>query len=98
MAFQKIKGTQDFYGTKAKLKSYVTETAKEVCYKYNIDEITTPIFENTNVFSRSSGDGSDIVTKEMYTFLDKSKRSITLRPEGTASVVRSFLENKLYVK
>ena len=52
MAFQKIKGTQDFYGTKAKLKSYVTETAKEVCYKYNIDEITTPIFENTNVFSR----------------------------------------------
>ena len=97
MSFQKIKGTQDFYGIKNKIKSYVTETAKNTCYKYNIDEITTPIFENTNVFSRSSGDGSDIVTKEMYTFLDKSKRSITLRPEGTASVVRSFLENKLYV-
>lgn len=97
MSYQKIKGTQDFYGNKSLEKRYIEQTAIDVCKKFNIGEITTPIFENTNVFSRSSGDGSDIVTKEMYTFLDKGKRSITLRPEGTASVVRSFLENKLYV-
>ena len=97
MSYQKIKGTQDFYNGKAACKRYVENTAVSVCKNYNIEQIITPIFENTNVFSRSSGDGSDIVTKEMYTFLDKGKRSITLRPEGTASVVRSFLENKLYV-
>lgn len=97
MSYQRIKGTQDFYGDKAYKKRYVENVSIDVVKKFNIEQIATPIFENTNVFSRSSGDGSDIVTKEMYTFLDKGKRSITLRPEGTASVVRSFLENKLYV-
>lgn len=94
---QKIKGTLDYYGELTNKKRYVENKAREICKKYNLDEIITPTFENTEVFSRSSGDSSDIVTKEMYTFLDKSERSITLRPEGTAGVVRSFLENKLYV-
>lgn len=97
MGYQKIKGTQDFYGEIAAKRRYVEEVARSVVRKYNIDEIITPVFENTEVFTRSSGDGSDIVNKEMYTFLDKGKRSITLRPEGTAGVTRSFLENKLYV-
>ncbi len=97
MGYQKIKGTQDFYGAVSAKRRYVEDVARSVVKKYNIEEIITPIFENTEVFSRSSGDGSDIVTKEMYTFLDKGKRSITLRPEGTAGVTRSFLENKLYV-
>lgn len=94
---QKVKGTIDFYGELSSKKRYVENKAREICKKYNMEEIITPTFENTEVFSRSSGDGSDIVNKEMYTFLDKSERSITLRPEGTAGVVRSFLENKLYV-
>ena len=96
MGYQKIKGTQDFYGDVSAKRRYVEEVARSVVSKYNIEEIITPIFENTEVFTRSSGDGSDIVNKEMYTFLDKGKRSITLRPEGTAGVTRSFLENKLY--
>ena len=94
---QKIKGTLDYYGELTNKKRFVENKAREICKKYNLEEIITPTFENTEVFSRSSGDSSDIVTKEMYTFLDKSERSITLRPEGTAGVVRSFLENKLYV-
>ena len=66
--------------------------------KYGYEEIITPIFENTEVFVRSAGEESDIVSKEMYTFSDKGGRSLTLRPEGTAPVVRSFLENKLYAQ
>jgi len=69
-----------------------------VIEKYGYEEIITPIFENTEVFVRSAGEESDIVSKEMYTFSDKGGRSLTLRPEGTAPVVRSFLENKLYAQ
>lgn len=97
MSYQKVKGTIDYFGLLANKKRFVEGLAKEICKKYNLEEIITPTFENTEVFTRSSGDGSDVVNKEMYTFLDKSERSITLRPEGTAGVVRSFLENKLYV-
>ncbi|MSE06321.1 histidine--tRNA ligase, partial [Lactobacillus salivarius] len=64
--------------------------------KYRYEEMRTPIFESFEVFSRTSGETSDIVTKEMYDFYDKGDRHITLRPEGTAGVVRSFVENKLY--
>lgn len=95
--YQKVKGTLDFYDDSAIKYRYVEEAITKVIKKYGYNEIITPIFENTDLFVRSSGDESDIVTKEMYTFLDKGKRSITLRPEGTASVVRSFLENKMYV-
>ena len=96
MAYQKIKGTNDFFGDSALKLRYIENIAKEVMKTYNIEEIITPVFEQTEVFVRSSGDGSDVVTKEMYTFKDKGEKSITLRPEGTACIVRSFLENKLY--
>ena len=94
--YQKIKGTLDFFDESAMKYRYLEKTISEVIKNYGYQEIITPIFENTELFVRSSGDESDIVNKEMYTFLDKGKRSITLRPEGTAAVVRSFLENKMY--
>ena len=62
---------------------------------YNYKEIRTPIFESTDLFARGVGDSTDVVQKEMYTFKDKGDRSITLRPEGTAAVVRSYIENKM---
>lgn len=96
MGYQKIKGTLDFVGYSALKRRYVESKAREIVKAYNMEEIITPTFEATEVFNRSSGETSDVVTKEMYTFLDKGKKSITLRPEGTASVVRAFLENKLY--
>lgn len=94
-SFQKIKGTQDFYGLDAVKLKYIEKVCSEVSESFGFSEMITPIFESTGVFTRL-GDESDIVTKEMYTFLDRGKRSITLRPEGTAPVVRSFIENKLY--
>jgi len=96
MGYQKIKGTLDFVGYSALKRRYVEAKAREIVKAYNMEEMITPTFEATELFNRSSGETSDVVTKEMYTFLDKSKKSITLRPEGTASIVRSFLENKLY--
>ena len=97
MGYQKIKGTIDYLGLDTKKRRYVEGVFRDICLKYNIEEVILPTIENTEVFVRSSGEGSDVVTKEMYTFLDKGDRSITLRPEGTAGVVRAFLENKLYV-
>lgn len=97
MTYQRIKGTNDYYGIMTKKRRYVEDELRSICLKYNLEEVILPIIENTEVFVRSSGEGSDVVNKEMYTFLDKGNRSITLRPEGTAGVVRSFLENKLYV-
>lgn len=69
---------------------------RDMCRRYNYHEIRTPVFEHTELFQRGVGETTDIVEKEMYTFLDRGARSITLRPEGTAAVVRSFIENKLY--
>ncbi len=69
---------------------------REICGRYGFEEIRTPVVEHTEVFSRGVGDTTDVVSKEMYTFEDKGGRSITLRPEGTAGIVRSFLENGLY--
>ena len=97
MSYQKIKGTIDYLGLMTKRRRYVEDVCRDLALKYNIEEVILPTIENTEVFVRSSGEGSDVVTKEMYTFLDKGNRSITLRPEGTAGVVRAFLENKLYV-
>lgn len=74
---------------------YLETVIRKTCAEYGFKEIRTPIFEKTELFIRSSGETSDIVSKEMYTFLDKGDRSMTLRPEGTASVMRSILENKL---
>ena len=95
MIYQKVKGTQDFYNEEMLKMRYVEKVTLDLAKKFGFSEIKTPIFENTEVFTRL-GDESDVVKKEMYTFLDKGNRSITLRPEGTAAVARSFIENKIY--
>jgi histidyl-tRNA synthetase len=77
---------------------YLEEVMRKTASDYDFQEIRTPLFESTELFVRGVGDSSDIVGKEMYTFLDKAGRSMTLRPEGTAPVIRAFLENKLYSK
>ena len=69
---------------------------RDICKIYGYEEIRTPIFEHTELFKRGIGEGTDVVDKEMYTFTDKGDRSITLRPENTAAVVRAYLQNKLY--
>ncbi len=92
----KPKGTIDLLGKKAKVWKYVEEVIDSVMEKYNYTFIRTPIFETTELFHRGIGDATDIVTKETYDFLDRGNRSLTLRPEGTAGVVRSYIENKLY--
>ncbi|MFW6047090.1 MAG: histidine--tRNA ligase [Candidatus Woesearchaeota archaeon] len=87
------KGTKDILPKEVKKWQFIEAKAKETAKKFNVSEIRTPMFEYTELFKRGVGDDTDIVNKEMYTFNDKAKRSITLKPEGTASVVRSFIEN-----
>ncbi len=88
---QNVRGTYDLYGEAKRKMKKVIATASNVVEKYGFEEIETPIFEFTEVFSRNLGDTSDIVTKEMYCFEDRGGESLTLRPEGTAGVVRSFI-------
>ena len=90
------KGTKDVLPSDSYRWQYVESVLKQICNDFNFKEIRTPTFESTEVFARGVGDTTDVVTKEMYTFLDKGGRSITLRPEGTAGVARSFVENGLY--
>lgn len=90
------RGTQDILPGTIEKWQYIEKKIKELCDRFQYSEIRTPIFEHTELFLRSVGDTTDIVTKEMYTFEDRGKRSLTLRPEGTASVVRSFVENKMH--
>ena len=92
----KPKGTYDLLGDDAKIYTYLSNFASEFFSFYNYDFIRTPIFEATDLYHRSVGEQTDIVSKETYDFKDRGDRSITLRPEGTAGVVRSFIENKLY--
>ncbi|MBQ7140369.1 MAG: histidine--tRNA ligase [Bacilli bacterium] len=92
----KQKGTHDLYGNEAKKWKYVDRVIDEVMDKYNYNFIRTPIFEATELFHRGVGESTDIVSKETYDFMDRGNRSITLRPEGTAGVVRSYIENKMY--
>ncbi len=96
MKLQKPKGTQDLLPQESAKWQYVEGFARKLFAQYNYAEIRTPIFEHYEVISRSVGDTTDIVTKEMYDFYDKGDRHITLRPEGTAPVVRSYVENKLF--
>ncbi len=96
MKFQKSPGTQDILPGAVEKWQFVEDTARQLCRRYNFREIRTPIFEATELFQRGVGETTDIVEKEMYTFTDRGERSITLRPEGTAGVVRSYVENKLY--
>lgn len=92
----KPRGTEDILPIDSPLWRKIEQTAHEVCENFGFKEIRTPVFEDTNLFQRGVGDTTDVVQKEMYTFDDKGGRSITLRPEGTASVARSFIENSLY--
>ena len=92
----KPKGTIDIYGKEAKIRSYVNDVLDALCEKYHFDRIETPVFEDSNLFHRGVGESSDLVRKETYDFKDRGDRNITLRPEGTAGVVRWFNENKLY--
>ena len=96
MNYQRPKGTADILPGQSERWQQVEAVARKIFAQYQHREIRTPIFENVDVFSRSAGDTSDIVTKEMYTFEDKGDRMMALRPEGTAGVVRAYVENKLY--
>ncbi|MDN4072767.1 histidine--tRNA ligase [Fictibacillus terranigra] len=96
MGYQIPRGTQDILPGTVEKWQFVEEKAREICSRYNYKEIRTPIFEHTELFLRSVGDTTDIVQKEMYTFTDRGERSLTLRPEGTASTVRAYVENKLF--
>ncbi|MGL5088203.1 MAG: histidine--tRNA ligase [Cetobacterium sp.] len=93
-----VRGTKDIYGDDGIKYDFITKTAQEFFENYGYSLIKTPIFEETDLFKRGVGEGTDIVEKEMYTFQDRGERSITLRPEGTAAVVRCYLENKIYAK
>ncbi len=95
-SFQKPKGTADLLPGESLKWHYVEETARLLFGDYQYSEVRTPIFESFDVFARSAGDTSDVVTKEMYDFKDKGDRHVALRPEGTAGVVRAFVENKLF--
>ena len=93
---QKQKGCNDIFGREAKVWKYVESVIDAAMEKYNYTYIRTPIFESTELFHRGIGEGTDIVSKETYDFVDRGGRNITLRPEGTAGVVRSYIENKMY--
>ncbi|MFW6381699.1 MAG: histidine--tRNA ligase [Bacillota bacterium] len=90
------RGTNDILPPVSLQWQYIENQARDIFARYNYREIRTPIFEYTELFQRGIGEATDIVEKEMYTFEDKGGRSLTLRPEGTASVVRSYMENKIY--
>ena len=90
------KGTKDVLPKESYKWQYIEKKARETAKKYSVKEIRTPTFEHTEVFLRGVGDTTDIVNKEMYTFLDKGERSITLKPEGTSAVVRALIEDGLF--
>lgn len=92
------KGTKDILPDQIYKWQYVEKVFQNICSKYGFSEMRTPTFEHTELFARSVGDTTDIVEKQMYTFDDYAKRSLTLRPEGTSAVARAFLENKLYAE
>ena len=98
MNITRQKGCKDILPDEVKIWQYIEKNIKEICDSYNIKEIRTPVFEATELYARGVGDETDIVNKEMYTFLDKGNRSITLRPELTAGVVRAYIENGLSSK
>ncbi len=95
MKLQTVRGTRDIFGDEARLFQEIDQSFKKVAELYDFQEIETPVFEFTQVFKRTLGDESDIVNKEMYTFEDRSGDSLTLRPEGTASVVRAAISNSM---
>ncbi len=89
------KGTRDLFGAEAALFTKLEDTARRIFSLYGFSEVRTPIFESVELFTRSLGDTSDVVQKEMFTFTDRGERTFTLRPEGTAGVVRHYIEHSL---
>ncbi len=96
MITQAPRGVEDWYGERMHRRAYVEKLARELARTYHMTEIITPMFEHTVLFQRGVGETTDVVQKEMYTFTDKGDRSITLKPEGTAGVMRAYLEHNLY--
>lgn len=96
MIHKAIRGTKDIYGESIDKFDYIIKQAKETFQDKGYRHIITPTFEHTSLFQRGIGEGTDIVEKEMYTFYDRGERQITLRPEGTASIVRSYIENNFF--
>lgn len=96
MKIQGPKGTRDVLPSESYKWQYIEKKIRDLCSIYGYKEIRTPVFEHTELFQRGVGETTDIVQKEMYTFLDKGGRSITLKPEGTAPVVRSYIENSIF--
>ena len=90
---QRPKGTKDLLPEDTEKLRYIENKIENICEKYDFKEIRVPVFEHTELFQRGVGETTDVVQKEMYTFDDKGGRSITLRPEGTAGVVRAYIEN-----
>lgn len=96
MNIQRLKGTKDILpGGEIEKWQYVEKNAQEIFTSYDFEEIRVPVIEKKELFARSSGDSSDVVQKEMYEFEDKGKREIALRPEGTAGIVRAYIENRI---
>ena len=96
--FQKPRGTQDIYGDALKYWYYIEETVRQQAALYQFQEMRTPMFESYDLFARGVGETSDIVSKEMYDFYDKGERHLALKPESTATIVRSYIENKLFAE
>lgn len=96
MKYQRPRGTRDIIPTESSSWQFILDTCKHYLEASNYKQLITPIFESTDLFKRSVGESTDIVNKEMYTFLDRSDRSLTLRPEATAGVMRAFIENGLH--
>ena len=97
MALTGIKGFNDILPGEVRKWQHVEATARRVFETYGFSEIRVPVLEKTELFARSIGDATDIVEKEMYSFIDKGGNAVTLRPEGTAGVIRAFIEHKLHV-
>ena len=95
--YKSARGTQDLFGDDIEKWHIIENKARALCERYHVSEMRTPIFEHTEVFKRGD-DASDVVNKEMYTFIDRGDRSLTLKPEGTAGLIRSYVEHKLYAQ
>lgn len=98
MLIKAPRGTKDIVPAEAYKWNYLEGKFRDLCRLYGYEEIRTPIFEHTELFKRGVGDTTDIVQKEMYTFKDRGDRDLTLKPEGTAGVIRAFIENKMYAE
>ncbi|MDZ7262055.1 MAG: ATP phosphoribosyltransferase regulatory subunit, partial [candidate division KSB1 bacterium] len=95
MKYKSIKGTRDILPDEAIKWQYLEKKIRQIMTRYNFREIRTPMFEETELFARSIGQHTDIVGKEMYTFLDRGRKSLTLKPEMTAPVIRAYIEHSL---